>query len=261
VEPVRIFESVEGHELFTEAEGTKHLKPDLEAACEVTVGGAPAVLLLGSGSSEARMRAALVTLDGGRPCVRVADLTPTYAAVATALAVTADELNLEGACVLGRTLRWFHRGVPSAGLPSGSVDLELADVLRAVSAPDGPQAVTVGAVRRYDLGTVHGVGLAVTDAVALPGFPGAAQPLLVSAAAEDTANPRDDGPVVGSAMAILDGDRTVASARLPELDGAVCKVEGLALVEQTGSTAVVLATIDADDPASPSLALRLRLGW
>ena len=36
---VRIFAPVEGHDVFDEAAGTKHLKPDLEAACEVAVDG------------------------------------------------------------------------------------------------------------------------------------------------------------------------------------------------------------------------------
>ncbi len=63
----------------------------------------------------------------------------------------------------------------------------------------------------YDLGAVDGVGLAVTDVVVLPGGT-----LLASAAAEDSPNPRDDGPVVASALARLEGDlvvEVVATAR------------------------------------------------
>jgi hypothetical protein len=44
--PVRLLPAVDGSEVFAEAAGTKHLKPDLEAACPVPDG----VLLLGSGS-------------------------------------------------------------------------------------------------------------------------------------------------------------------------------------------------------------------
>ena len=47
----------------------------------------------------------------------------------------------------------------------------------------------IGDVRRYDLGAVDDVTLAVTDAVAL-----ADGRVLVSAASEDTPNAVDDGP-------------------------------------------------------------------
>src|SRR5687768_9997402 len=85
VSRIRVLPSVEGHDVFSSSEGTKHLKPDFEAACEVIVDGAAAVLLLGSGSSAARMRAALVWTDGDRHQVAVADLSELYAAVAASM--------------------------------------------------------------------------------------------------------------------------------------------------------------------------------
>jgi hypothetical protein len=260
VHPVRIFPPVDGHEVFDEAAGTKHLKPDLEAACEVSFAGRDAVLLLGSGSSEARMRGALVTSVGEGAETVHADLTPLYDAVAGALSVATGDLNLEGACVLGSVLRWFHRGLPSAGLPTASVDIDLAQLVAAVGDDLDPADLSPFNAVTYDLGSVDGVGLAATDAVVLTGSPDRPT-LLVSAAAEDTPNPRDDGPVVGSALVVLDGSHVVASAPLPRIDGNISKVEGLALVEQTGRIALVLATVDADDHASPSQALHLRLTW
>ena len=123
---LRLLPPVDGEEVFDEESGTKHLKPDLEAACEVSVDGAPpAVLVMGSGSSPRRMRWCLVRLEDGTPDVVVSEMAEVYAAAAAALGVDLDVLNLEGACVVGRSLRWFHRGLPSAGLPSGSVDLDL----------------------------------------------------------------------------------------------------------------------------------------
>lgn len=261
IEPVRIFPPVEGHETFDEVAGTKKFKPDLEAACEVDSDGRPSALLLGSGSSPERMRAALVALRGTEPDVVRADLTPLYAAVAGALAVPADVLNLEGACVLGSTLRWFHRGLPSAGLPTASVDLDLAAVVRTVQHGSDPARLQIRDVTRYDLGEVAGVGLAVTDAVTLHPTGQATPTVLVSAAAEDTSDPRDDGPVVGSALMLLDGDRVRAGAPLPELDGQVCKVEGLAVLESTATSARLIATVDADDHAAESVALHLSVRW
>lgn len=261
VESVRIFPAVEGHDVFEKVAGTKHLKPDLEAGCEVQVDGRPAVLLLGSGSSPDRMRAALVTLRGDEPAVVHADLTPLYAAVAAALDVSADVLNLEGACVVGSILRWFHRGLPSAGLSTASVDLDLTAVVDAVHRSADPARLQPMNVARYHLGEVTGVGLAVTDAVALLGADPQGPLVLVSAAAEDTADPREDGPVVGSALMLLDGTRVVAGASLPELDGRVCKVEGLTVLEESATAVRLLATIDADDHAASSLALHLSVHW
>jgi hypothetical protein len=240
VAPVRVVPAVGGHELFSSAAGTKHLKPDFEAAVPAGDGA----LLLGSGSTPARMRSSLVTRSG----FVVHDLTPVYAAAAAALDVPLDGLNLEGACRLGDRVRWFQRGNSAAGVPSASVDVA------ATALTGGP--ATVGDVRRYDLGSVGGVALAVTDAVALPDGR-----VLVSAAAEDTPNAVDDGPVVGAALALLDGDRVTDVAPLPESGSGAYKVEGLAVREVTGDGVRLLAVVDADDPDAASVRLDLTLRW
>ena len=253
---VRVHPGIQGHDDFDEESGTKHLKPDFEAACAVRRHGAPAVLLLGSGSGEHRTHATLVHLDGPEPRHVTADLAALYTAVARALDCPRDTLNLEGACVVGDRVRWFQRGLPSAGSPTGSVALDLAALLAAVEGDADPADVPVGDARRYDLGEVAGVGLAVTEAVALD-----AGRVLVSAAAEDSPNVYDDGPVVGSVLAVLDDGEVVDAADLPHLDGAVAKVEGLARAEQDGSGARLLATVDDDDHTTPAALLRLRVRW
>jgi hypothetical protein len=178
-------------------------------------------------------------------------MSALYSLVAEALDVGLDDLNLEGSCILGDRLRWYHRGLPSASLPSGSVDLDLASVLAVVRGDAGPTSVVVSDVRSYDLGSTDGVALAITDAAALPGGR-----VLCSAAAEDSPNVRDDGPVVGSALVLLD-DEVLDVAVLPSVDGRVAKVEGLTLLEATGGACRLLAVVDADDPDHPSLALTL----
>jgi hypothetical protein len=245
VRRVRVFPAVEGHEVFGSAEGTKHLKPDLEAGCPVPGG----VLLLGSGSTPRRMRGA--RLRGPDSPVAVADLTPVYAAVCSAMGLDPELLNLEGACVAGHSLRWFHRG--AAEVPSMSVDLPL-DALMSCFRDVGEAAaeVPVTGLRTYDLGTAEGVALAVTDALALDDGT-----VLVSAAAEDTPNPYDDGPVVASALALLDDDGVRAMTRLPEVRGEVLKIEGLAPRKIRADGLEVLAVVDADDPELPSTALVL----
>jgi hypothetical protein len=245
--PVRLFPPVEGHDRFSEAAGTKSLKPDLETACPVEADGQEAVLLLGSGSTGRRMRGVLVTLDGDRPSARAADLGPLFAAAADALGVPAGQLNLEGASRAGDVLRWYQRGNLAAGVSSAGVEVPLADLVAVLLGRADAGSVRLGAVHVLDLGEVAGVGLAVTDAVALPDGRE-----LLSAAAEDTPNAVDDGPVVATALVLADGGRVLDVAPVPEVEGRVAKVEGLALRGLDGDRVHLLAVVDADDPERPS---------
>jgi hypothetical protein len=251
---VRAHPSIEGRDVFDEASGTKHLKPDFEAACAAGKPEAPAVLLLGSGSTERRTHASLLRLEDGLPTCATADLSALYGAAARELRCRPGTLNLEGACVVGDRLRWFQRGLPSAGSPTGSVDLDLAALLAAAEGTLDPAGVPVTDARRYDLGEVDGVGLAVTEAVALDGGR-----VLVSAAAEDSPTVYDDGPVVGSVLAVLDGDGVGDAAELPRLGGTVAKVEGLAVLDWDDRGGRLLATVDDDDHTTPATLLTLRV--
>lgn len=248
-QPVRLLPPVEGLDTFEESAGTKHLKPDLEAACLVSVGGSEGVLLMGSGSSGRRMRWCLAEARDSGVHTRAADMAPLYAAVARTLDVPLEMLNLEGACVVGDVLRWFHRGLPSAGSLPASVDLDLAEVLAVFEGASTPE---VTSPRVYDLGEAGGVGLAITDAVVLPD--GA---ILVSGAAEDAPNPRDDGPVVGTALVRITGDVVTDVTPLPLVEGRVSKVEGLMVLGADGDQVRLLAVVDVDEPGTPSLALSL----
>ncbi|TFV78224.1 hypothetical protein E4P39_03060 [Blastococcus sp. CT_GayMR19] len=254
VTSVRVLPPVEGHDRFSEAAGTKRLKPDLEAACPVEVGREPAVLLLGSGSTPRRMRGVLVRLVGGEPVARAGDLGPLYERVAGCLGLPLEHLNLEGASRHGRMLRWFNRGNLAAGVRSGSVDVPLDAMVTAVLGRAGAEAVPVGQPRGYDLGEVEGVGLEVTDAIALPDGR-----LLLSAAAEDSSNAVDDGPVVATALALVDGEQVLARAAIPEWGGHVHKIEGLALRDCRGDEVHLLAVVDDDDPGTPSAEIDLRV--
>lgn len=258
IAPLRLLAPVDGHDLFSSAAGNKHLKPDFEAAVALEDHAADRVLALGSGSTAARMRAALVTLTGDECQTTVVDLAELYATVAGQLGVGLAELNLEGACVVGRHLRWFNRGNRGGGVPSASVDVELAALvgLFAGTVSLDRVASSVGGRRHYELGAVDGVGLAVTDAVTLPDGH-----ILISAAAEDTPNAYDDGPVVGAALALLDGSAVVGEAILPLLDGAVQKVEGLSVMSGGPHRARVLAVVDDDNPELASTEHCLAVSW
>ena len=144
---------------------------------------------------------------------------------------------------------------PSVGRSAlRSIDIDLTAALAAALGQGDVGDVTVGNPLHYDLGAVAGVGLAVTDVVALPG-----ESLLVSAAAEDSPNPRDDGPVVASALARLEDDLVVEVVLLPEVDDRVLKVEGLMVLESHERETLLLAVADQDDPQAASVATRLRV--
>jgi hypothetical protein len=202
------------------------------------------------------MRASLVTLRATRPSYTVADLEPVYRNAAAALDLGDDQLNLEGACVIGDRLRWFQRGNLAAGAPTACVDVDRAAVLAVLTGARAADRIEVVDVRRYDLGVVNGVALAVTDAVAL-----ADGRVLVSAAAEDTPNAVDDGPVVGASLALLDDDGVLAVAEVPPGASGVYKVEGLAVREATADGLRLIAVVDMDEPAVASAQLTLRLRW
>lgn len=264
VTALRLFPPVDGHDHFSAPAGTKRLKPDLEAACSVTVDGRPGTLLLGSGSLANRTRAALVTVGPDGPTVRTADLAALYDRVADAMGVAFDRRNLEGACVLGDSLRWFQRGDVRSGVPDASVDVDLAGLLTAITGTDlHPGEVPLGAVRRYDLGEVTrtlGAGgggsevpLAITDAVAL-----ADGRVLVAAASEDTDDPVADGVVSAAALVVLDGTAVTAAATVPHRDdGHPRKIEGLAISRERAGAIDLLAVADEDDPALASPVLHL----
>lgn len=262
VTPLRLFPPVDGHDLFCDETGTKRLKPDLEAACAVDVAGTPGVLLLGSGSLPNRTRAALVREDTAAPCVNTADLAVLYDLVGRALGVPEARLNLEGACVVDERLRWFQRGDRRRGVANASVDVDLATLLAAILGDTDPTTVPIGGVRRYNLdvlddrsGDNGGVPLGITDAVAL-----ADGRVLVCAAAEDTDDPVEDGPVSAAALAVLSGSEVAAWTLLPaDAAGRIPKVEGLAILTESPDRVELLAVVDADDPSVASPALHLTL--
>lgn len=254
ITPIRLFPPVEGHDRFREADGTKHLKPDVESACPVTAAGQEAVLLLGSGSLPARMRAALVLARGDGDCrVETAALDDVYVRLAAALEIDQDDMNMEGACVVGDSLRWFQRGNGAKGVASAAVDVDLQALLAVIQGRGAAQDVALGAVERYDLGDANGVPLAITDAVVLPDGR-----ILVSAAAEDAPDAVADGPIVAAALAVLDAADVVAVVDLPPApDGSAWKVEGLAVQDQHADGLEVLAVVDQDEPDRPAVALTL----
>ena len=237
------------HPLFDEVLPTdpaqrKAAKPDLEALCLLPAhAGAPhgALLALGSGSAERRMRGArwLLDRDGmlhGAP--ETVDLRELYAG----LAPEVGELNVEGATVQGETLLLAQRGNGAQGVDA-VVHVELAAVLDALAAGAAIGASLVRRIERVGLPEIGGVRASFTDRAALPDGR-----VLYAACGEDTDDPVVDGAFTGAVVGVLGGGD-------PRVLEPSVKVEGLWVDGERD----LLLVADADDRAVPAPLLVARL--
>ena len=184
---------------------------------------------------------------GDRPSPRIVDAPDLYRALRDNHAFAGSELNVEGAALHEGRLVLFQRGNGAARdgrLPvSATCELSFAELWAHLlgRAP----CPTPRNVVQYDLGAVEGVPLTFTDATAAPS--GA---LLFLAAAEDSPDAYDDGPVLGVAIGILDADGA-RLALLRDPSGALvrAKTEGICLRPGDPSRADVV--VDRDDPDAP----------
>jgi hypothetical protein len=216
-------------------------KPDFEAAI---VGPGGAVVLLGSGSTPRRRRIARLEIAEGRAALL--DAGTLYLALEGALG---GAPNIEGAVLLGDVLRLFHRG--SGAEPSATLDVPAA-------ALDGGMA-RVLAMSSWDLGAVPSalapgrlVPLSFTDAA-----PGADGRVYYLAAAEDTPNAVDDGPVAGAAVGVLRaGEARWTPLLEPDGTASIRKAEGVALAAGGGGGYLVT---DPDDEGTPAALCRVLL--
>jgi hypothetical protein len=104
----------------------------------------------------------------------------------------------------------------------------------------------LGAAQEIRLGGIDGVALSLTDAA------GAADGIVLTAAAEATDDPYLDGPVSGSAIGVW---RAGALGALHRLRGAG-KVEGICAAPGPGGG--YLLVTDADDRADPAWLMSVR---
>lgn len=219
----------------------KSEKPDFEAACDLPDGR---IVVIGSGSAHGRTF--VVVMDPDRGTFEVRDASRIYDVVGDALGY---ELNIEALLWTGAGFRLFHRG--NAGKGNATIDLAVD--------PDDPRDVMIHGVASWDLGQVPGkagpVRLTFTDAdhddVGRQWF---------LAAAEDTPNAIDDGPVVGASLGYLDGDAGRWTL-VREADGCAStrKAEGLVIDHDLTSGWLVT---DPDDELACAQLCRIELrGW
>lgn len=254
VAPGRLLRLFDGR-LPSGKKARKRLKPDLEALLRLPPGPAwpqGALLALGSGSRPTRERAALLAFGphGGLDTpAQAIDLAPLYAP----LKERYDDLNIEGALLLGDRFVLLQRGNGAAGV-NAALHYRWKDVA-ALLGGKAPTALRPRTEHRFALGRLDGVPLGFTDAAALPGSDSGGR-WLFTAAAEDTDNSYADGGCAGSVLGLADASGRVLSMR--RLAGRH-KVEGIDARAQPGGWALCLVS-DADDPAQASMLWRAWLG-
>jgi hypothetical protein len=256
----RVSEQAPGHlhrvlsgKLPLDKDARKQSKPDLEVLTALPPFERHphgALLGLGSGSTPNRDRGFLWALapDGsldGEP--DEIDLEPLYALLRERL----DDLNVEGAAVMGDRLWLLQRGNSD---PGANVVTEVA-LDEAIDALVGDRALAVReirAMRSYDLGRLGGARLTFSDASAL-----GEELLVFSASAEASADTYSDGEIAGSVVGTIGRDGAVR--RLRAIDS-THKVEGVHAALDTGViTLTFVCDQDDADVASPLLSATLPL--
>lgn len=231
-------------ELPDDPDERKAEKPDLESlALLPPFGELPhgSLLAVGSGSSDKRLRGALIALDErGNPVVgpRTVDLSELYAGLSKEI----RDLNIEGCAVSNGNLYLAQRG-NGATAEDALITLDWEAFSRSLQerAPPAPEAVLD--IKVYDLGQLRGVDLSFSDL-----SPIGDGRLAFSTSAEDSSGTVVDGEIFGSALGILRPGGDVEYHQ--PVDGVV-KIEGIHA--ELGDEGVeVLIVMDADDPEEPS---------
>lgn len=240
-----------GMRQFDDKRGNKRWKPDLEACTAVVDAGREALLMMGSGSSREREQISIAHWPPQSPqdigCFPAPDF---YAALRSQADFAGGELNIEGVVMLDDDrLRLFQRGngaIRHGQAPwNATCDVSWRRLRRHLHDPDSVAPPAPQDIVQYDLGTLGGVRLTFTDGAARQGA------LFFTATAEASPDSIADGPVTGSVLGRLGGDRTVWAV-LENEDGTTFtgKVEGLVLDPAVAERAWVV--VDRDDPTVPS---------
>lgn len=223
----------------------KATKPDFEALVRLPAfegHSFGALLALPSGSRPNRRSGVVWPLDPagrlyGEPCRF--DLTRFYLAMDESI----QELNIEGAVVLGEQLVLLHRGGKKQS-QSALIYFHLRELFLAINAVrEISKPIVATEVRFLELGRIDGATLGFTDGAALPDGR-----IVFSAVAENTDDSYLDGPCLGAAIGILDPEgRVQMLQRLQPTE----KIEGIHARPGRESLELLLVT-DADDATVPA---------
>jgi len=250
---------VGGVRQFDDSRGNKRLKADLEACFAVPSADGTVLIALGSGSSP--LREGIVTIawvEPDPPQVVALSGHALYAALRHEWAAVGARTNIEGAVPIGdHIVRLLTRGTgrPLNGIvaTNATCDVDRRRLLAYLADPRSVAPPEPANVRAYELGSLDGIALGFTDATPW------SDTWLYSATGEDTADAVDDGPVVGSAIGIVDRAGEARWTAVTETDGQrfLGKIEGL--VADDSDPRRLLAVIDSDEPETPSSLCTLQL--
>ncbi|MGI9020750.1 MAG: DUF6929 family protein [Solirubrobacterales bacterium] len=218
--------------------GSEGDKPDVEALTALPpFEGAPygALFGLGSGSKRSRDRGFVweIAPDGSlRGDSRAIDLHPLYERLRGEI----EELNVEGAAVLGDDLWLFHRGNDEESA-NAVVEVALGEAMASLREDAALEVNDIKRVRAYDLGELGGTRLSFSDATALT------DELIVFTASAEA----EGGGIHGSVVGTISGEGIVE--RLRTIDRR-WKVEGVHAAIDTGVIDFVfVCDQDADEPS------------
>ncbi len=236
-----------------DAKSRKAAKPDFESlTCLPLCSRYPhgALLALGSGSTEQRMRGMLWPFNQQGELLSAPQLFDLHSLYGRLTALIAD-LNIEGVVVQGDCFKLWQRG-NNQQRHSAVIEYDLADLFALIDPQQQFLDVKPQRIDYYELGEVDGVPLTFTDAFALPDGC-----CLFTAAAENTDNSYQDGECVGAAIGLIDTQRRLRWIKRVQ---PVYKIEGLS-AKQVGEQLQVRVVSDADNPSSPAKLLETYINY
>ncbi len=232
VSAVKLPRGLHGRRRFEISLGNKLDKLDLESCVAID----DELWAFGSGSLPIRDKICVV--QHGVP--RVREAAPLFDRIRDLLG---GAINIEGAARVHDELWLFHRGNTGPDDQGPAViRFDLAAMRSWLAAEGALPAIT--AIDGYDLGTINGVRLGFTDAIA------DGDHVLYLATAEQTPNAIDDGTIVGSQIGVINSTG-VRAATLVSPEGTPVKAEGITL-DRTRPRHAWIA-LDCDDPDQPAL--------
>jgi hypothetical protein len=231
---------------FDDVRGNKRDKLDLEAAIVLPD---HRLIAFGSGSSARRETIVLLDLSAAGQDPALVHAPSFYAALRARPAFAGSELNVEGAVLLGNSIRLFNRGNGAAHKErtavNASIDCDAPGLLRYLLNPSRAPVPELNNLRQYELGSIGGRALTFTDATMWNDV------LLFTAVAELSPDATRDGPVTGSVIGVLRGNAGFWTPIRDDSGSIVpIKVEGIAA--DRSQPGRVLVIVDPDDPARPS---------
>lgn len=244
----------DGRRQFGTLQGNKKLKWDLEACFSLH----GEIVALGSGSTKHRERVVRLRGSTTNPALRVVDAHRLYASLRAQLDFAGSELNIEGATVVGSSLRLFQRGngaVRGGVLPvNATCDLPI-DALRGyLDEPLASGLPPMTNIVRFDLGTIDICPLSFTDATA------ARNKVYYLAVAENSPNTFDDGHVSGAVLGVIhETPRSARWAILRDSNGLPLSIKPEGLAPHPTKPNHMLMVLDADDPSTPAELCEVKL--